>query len=98
MFRELPPIRALSGPELDKYLEGIRKEQPDDSSQAEASTMPAGYTYFGQFVAHDITFNPVSDLTQHRDPESIVNFRSPRLDLDSLYGRGPRDSAYFYDR
>ena len=98
LFRELPPIRALSGAELDEYLEGIREKQPSLSSQAEASTMPAGYTYFGQFVAHDITFNPVSDLTQHRDPESIVNFRSPRLDLDSLYGRGPKDSAYFYDR
>lgn len=98
LFRELPPVRPSSKAAADKYFEYVLNASVGGGSQGvQVPTMPAGYTYFGQFVAHDITFNPISDLTEHRDPESIINFRSPRLDLDSLYGRGPRDSAYFYD-
>lgn len=98
MFRELAPFEPPSPAEQAKYTQYILKQQSGGSpAGTPATTMPAGYTYFGQFVAHDITFNPITSLTQHRDPESIVNFRSPRLDLDSLYGRGPRDSVYFYD-
>ena len=60
--------------------------------------IPAGYTYFGQFVDHDITFDPTSSLTRQNDPEGLQNFRSPRLDLDSIYGRGPDDQPYLYQR
>ena len=56
----------------------------------------AGYTYFGQFIDHDITFDPVSSLMQQNDPDSLVDYRTPRLDLDSLYGRGPADQPYLY--
>ncbi|MRG61205.1 peroxidase [Agromyces sp. CFH 90414] len=62
------------------------------------SAMPVGYTYLGQFVDHDITFDPQSSLTKHNDPDGLQNFRSPRLDLDSLYGRGPDDQPYLYDQ
>ncbi|GLI26277.1 myeloperoxidase [Agromyces rhizosphaerae] len=69
--------------------------QPQDDPSN--SAIPAGYTYFGQFVDHDITFDPVSSLGKHNDPEGLQNFRSPRFDLDSLYGRGPDDQPYLYD-
>ncbi|WP_127792663.1 peroxidase family protein [Agromyces sp. LHK192] len=62
------------------------------------STIPVGYTYLGQFVDHDITFDPQSSLTRHNDPDGLQNFRSPRFDLDSLYGRGPDDQPYLYDQ
>ena len=62
------------------------------------STIPAGYTYFGQFIDHDITFDPLSSLARHGDPNAIHNFRTPRLDLDSVYGRGPDDQPYLYDQ
>ncbi|MFP5041629.1 peroxidase family protein [Parasediminibacterium sp. JCM 36343] len=57
----------------------------------------AGYTYLGQFLDHDITFDPASSLQQQNDPDSLVDFRTPRFDLDSLYGRGPSDQPYMYD-
>jgi hypothetical protein len=59
--------------------------------------LPAGYTYFGQFVDHDITFDPVSSLTRQNDPDALKDFRTPRFDLDSLYGRGPADQPYLYE-
>jgi hypothetical protein len=59
--------------------------------------LPAGYTYFGQFVDHDITFDPVSSLNRQNDPNALVDFRTPRFDLDSVYGRGPADQPYLYE-
>jgi len=32
------------------------------------------------------------------DPEGLVNFRTPRFDLDSLYGRGPVETPFLYDQ
>jgi hypothetical protein len=61
--------------------------------------VPAGYTYLGQFVDHDLTMDR-TDVMLGEDvtPEDLVQGRSPRLDLDSLYGAGPADaaSAKFY--
>ncbi|MFM0197562.1 heme peroxidase family protein [Paraburkholderia strydomiana] len=59
--------------------------------------IPAGYTYFGQFVDHDLTFDPVSSLQGQNDPDALTDFRTPRFDLDSMYGRGPTDQPYMYD-
>jgi hypothetical protein len=59
--------------------------------------VPAGYTYLGQFIDHDITFDPTSRLDRDNEPTRLVNFRTPRFDLDSLYGHGPLDQPYLYD-
>ena len=63
-----------------------------------SSNIPAGYTYFGQFVDHDITFDPASSLMRQNDPNGLLNFRTPRLDLDNVYGRGPADQPYLYSK
>jgi hypothetical protein len=60
------------------------------------SKIPAGFTYFGQFVDHDITFDTSSSLDVATDATTINNMRSPSLDLDSLYGRGPALNAFLY--
>ena len=69
---------------------------PKDGFDGEESGIPALYTYFGQFVDHDITFDPMSSLIKRRDPDSLVDFRTPALDLDNVYGRGPDDQPYMY--
>ena len=60
------------------------------------STIPAGYTYFGQFVDHDVTFDVSSTIEAATDANSINNMRSPSLDLDNVYGRGPALDPYMY--
>jgi Animal haem peroxidase len=57
----------------------------------------AGFTFLGQFLDHDMTFDPTSSLARRQDPESIRNFRIPALDLDNLYGGGPGASPHLYD-
>jgi Animal haem peroxidase len=58
--------------------------------------IPAGYTYLGQFIDHDITFDPTPFHGKLNDPDALHNFRTPRYDLDSVYGRGPADQPYLY--
>ena len=62
----------------------------------EDSAIDAGYTYLGQFIDHDISFDPASSLQQRNDVDALVDFRTPRLDLDCLYGSGPDDQPYLY--
>src|SRR5262245_16987216 len=57
--------------------------------------IPAAYTFFGQFVTHDITFDTRLDPRTSAGPRH--NLRTPALDLDSLYGRGPADQPYLYE-
>ena len=61
--------------------------------------VPAGYTYLGQFVDHDMTLdNTAKALGEHVTVSELLQGRSPALDLDALYGRGPddRDDDRFY--
>ncbi len=68
--------------------------------------LPAILTYFGQFIDHDITASSDRDVGPsvidtdtlvpgNRDAiaGAITNLRSGRLDLDSLYGDAPGQSA-----
>jgi hypothetical protein len=58
------------------------------------SDIPAGFTYLGQFVDHDLTFDKTAVmLGQNVTPGELIQARSPSLDLDSLYGAGPDDPA-----
>src|SRR6266545_3498229 len=62
-------------------------QQPDFDNP----DIPSGYTYLGQFIDHDITFDPVSSLQRQNDPDGLTDFRTPRFDLDSLYGNVPNN-------
>jgi hypothetical protein len=70
---------------------------PKDGRDDEESGIPALYTYLGQFIDHDITFDPASSLQKQNDPDALTDFRTPAFDLDNVYGRGPDDQPYMYD-
>jgi len=89
-----------------KALGGAMVEDPPHAAEpmqsASNSTIPPIYTYWGQFIDHDLTANTdrdsaISDVTRPDlaplDPAFVVeqlrNLRRPALDLDSLYGDGP---------
>ncbi|MHA7282006.1 peroxidase family protein [Arthrobacter sp. TMS2-4] len=59
--------------------------------------MPAGYTYLGQFMDHDITLDITPLSLQKGDPLALVNFNTPFFDLASVYGRGPLQDPQLYD-
>lgn len=73
------------------------------------SNIPPVYTYWGQFIDHDITATNSeldADIFDAKfDPQApdlitqkISNLRRAILDLDSVYGDGPTgEAAHFYD-
>ena len=63
--------------------------------EASDSDIPAGYTYLGQFIAHEVTFDRTEEPLDSNGDEP--GFRSPQIDLDSLYGRGPNDRRFYQD-
>jgi Animal haem peroxidase len=78
-------------------MEVTHLDAPGDPAAAEMPNIPAGYTYTGQFIDHDITLDArPDDLTTPVDVATLRNARTPVLDLDSLYGKGPAGSPALY--
>lgn len=101
MFRRLPSAPPLLDDQLIQIAEQMRQATaPGGWGGVPASSdnppIPAGYTYFGQFLDHDVTFDPASSLDKINDPDALRDFRTPRYDLDSLYGSGPEDEPFQY--
>ena len=104
IFRALPAADfGANDAETEANLKELGKrmvstlDEPKDGPDAEESGIPALYTYLGQFIDHDITFDPSSSLQRQNDPDGLVDYRTPKFDLDNVYGRGPDDQPYLYD-
>ncbi|WP_249999375.1 LysM peptidoglycan-binding domain-containing protein [Actinoplanes sp. M2I2] len=83
-------------------LKDLGNAMVDRDVDGEDSDIPAAYTYFGQFVDHDITLEiqqgfGSATMAQLLDPamtplnveairNALLNQRTPMLDLDSVYG------------
>src|SRR5580698_969545 len=98
MFPELPSFQAD-----EQFLHALGRAggicdcgDVDDTpnSLGEAA---AGWPIFGQFVAHDITADR-SILQSHTRTEALHNARSPKLNLENLYGDGPTGHPFLYQR
>ena len=75
IFRAVPPadFGADDKTTLDNLaaLATAMIADPDpakDGPDAEESGIPAAYTYFGQFIDHDLTFDPASSLQKTERP------------------------------
>jgi Animal haem peroxidase len=98
MFPELPSFQAD-----EQFLHVLGSAgglcdcgDVDDSAESLADTA-AGWPIFGQFVAHDITADR-STLRVHTNTAELHNARSPKLNLESLYGDGPTGDPFLYQR
>lgn len=98
LFRNLPPFEASEAQLREIARSMYEPKGAEHDPTLDNPKIPAGYTYLGQFIDHDITFDPTSDLQRRNDPDQVENFRTPSFDLDSIYGRGPEEAPYLYDR
>lgn len=96
MFPNLPAF-APSEESLIKLAEAMVDNDPENP-RGDNINVPAGYTYLGQFIDHDITFDTTALGDMMVDPLAVKNFRTPKLDLDSLYGSGPDVQPYLYQK
>jgi hypothetical protein len=107
IFRAVPPADfGLTDAASEKNLIELAAKMtsvadphdPKDGPDNEESGIPALFTYFGQFIDHDLTFDPASSLQKQNDPDALVDYRTPQFDLDNVYGRGPDDQPYMYEK
>lgn len=96
MFPNLDPLVVADAP-LHELADAMKDASPADSA-GNNPNIPAGFTYLGQFIDHDITLDFTSIGEKDQDPQATENFRTPALDLDSVYGLGPDGSRHLYAR
>ena len=101
MFKKLP---AFAPP--DKLLTDLaaRMEDPrvpgTDPSEGDVfdnQQVPAGFTFLGQFIDHDMTRDTTPLTDQQADPKGLTNFDTPLFDLGSVYGKGPTADPALYE-
>ncbi len=87
-------LNALACSMLGESEDTVKNEPDSEENLA----VPAGYTYLGQFIDHDLTFDVTSTLGLDDEGVNPVagNMRTASLDLDCLYGGGPKDQPYMY--
>jgi hypothetical protein len=92
-FPDLPPLESDPAELLALGASGgLCDAGPGTDGAADA-----GWPFLGQFIAHDITADR-SPIGPQEDAESIANFRSPRANLECVYGAGPVGAPFLYDR
>jgi hypothetical protein len=96
MFKKLP---AYAPP--DELLRSLAARMGEPSStnpfDLDNPRITAGYTFFGQFVDHDLTLDRTPLPEQQVDPYALTNYDTARLDLGSVYGRGPAEDPELYE-
>ena len=95
LFPALPPIS-----EDEEQLLGLAGPGSIcDGGDAcpDAVDVAAGWPMFGQLIAHDITADR-SPLVHRAAGVRIENFRSPRANLECIYGDGPIGNPFLYRR
>ncbi len=96
MFPTLDPLIVGDDALFDLAM-AMKDANPGDPA-GDNPHIPAGFTYLGQFIDHDITLDLTPLDQQEADPLATKNFRSPALDLDALYGAGPAMAPFLYQR
>lgn len=97
MFEDLQkdPEARVETSDTVNHLRRLGDRMIEEKAAETGVNVPAIYTFFGQFVDHDITLEMGSSEINLADPSPIpleqihgriVNSRSPNLDLDNVYG------------
>jgi hypothetical protein len=94
MFPELP---AASFDDDRLLALGIEGSICDGGLSQANSNIEAGQPFFGQYLAHDLTADR-SPVRVQADVNALRNVRSPRANLEALYGGGPVGSPYLFDQ
>ena len=104
MFPAVPPFAPPTDETREQVNQlGVRgglldaRDGQTNASNPDNPNMTAGFTFFGQFVAHDLSRIKEESLLELTDPRRTTNFRTAELDLDHLYGDGPDRSPDLYE-
>ena len=96
LFPGLPPLECKESDLLALGRAGTAMDSLADDPAMDNPRIASGFMLFGHMLAHDLTADR-SLLAHHASLRRIRNFRTPRLDFESLYGAGPGGDPYMYD-
>jgi hypothetical protein len=85
-----PPRAPDDEPGLLEALAAKMAWEDQSEDPSGDSKIPAGYTILGQFITHDLTFSNLPLDGRPDDPTVTNNYRTPRFDLDLIYGLSPQ--------
>jgi len=94
MFPELPSLDIEDS--LLQALGGSGGACDASTMEGDDAAGAAGWPFFGQFVAHDMTADR-SALVHRADVTTLSNARRQKIDLEFLYGAGPAGDPFLYD-
>ena len=98
MFPALPARVPTGLPPAEEFgLPGGKLDGGRTTPDEENPSVAGGFTFLGQFIDHNITFDPTTMLGQITEATGVTDFRPPRLDLANVYGAGPTVHPYLYD-
>lgn len=97
LFPNLPAVTLDSQRDLAiGGQSGLMAAYEADDRVQDNPRIPAGWAFFGQILAHDMTHDR-APLQANESLDGLHNYRRPRLDLECVYGDGPLTQIYFYD-
>jgi hypothetical protein len=101
MFPRLPALRTPSQKDLGDLAAAMLNRNPDpiatnSGTADDSASLPAVFTYLGQFADHDLTFDPTPQPRTATNPGAIADGRTFRFDLDSVFAGGPHADARLY--
>lgn len=96
LFDDLPPASVDEARDLALGEAAGPMEARADSPEYDNPRIAAGWPFYGQIVAHDVTRDR-APLQKEEEVEGLKNFHRPRVDLQCLYGDGPVGQPYFYN-
>lgn len=91
------PFQELTHEELIELGQSLGGKRTMDMGKGDNPDIPTGFVPLGQFLAHDISFDPFPVSAQPVDLRDLHNLRTSAFDLDSLYGEGPDLNPYLYN-
>jgi len=100
MFPQLSPFHYSDGAAAD-LASTMENSAPDPvgtnrGTADDSPTLPAEYTYLGQFIDHNLDFDETAQPTADVNPSSLTNFESFRFDLNNVFGGGPSVDPQLY--
>jgi hypothetical protein len=95
--RMFPTLPAFAGPTIQQFADLAQTQFDPNAADKDNPDAPSWVTYFGQFIDHDQTKDTSPPPTDFVDPTTLLNARTFRFDLDSVYGGGPSVSPQLYE-
>ena len=96
MFPRLRPFQPNENL-LATLAELMRDPAPGAAEGNNPDLKGAGFTFLGQFLDHDLTLMVEPLGSADANLRGLLNNRTARLDLDSVYGGGLQGSPQLYD-